>query len=70
MKVFLFNGTYTKGIFTGLYVKFLFIRTKKINLEIPIFPLGYDRQYGLFLREVQEEHFKALKEFDNKEILH
>lgn len=70
MRVFLFNGTYTKGILTGLYVKLLFIRIKDFTIEIPILPLGYDRQYGLFLREVQEEHLRALENFDNKETIH
>ena len=70
MKLFLFNGTYTKGILTGLYVKFLFIRIKSFSIEIPILPLGYSRQYGLMLREIQDEHLKALENFDNKETIH
>jgi hypothetical protein len=71
MRLFFFNGTFTEGLFTGLYVKFLFIKIGKYTFDVPLIPLGYNREYGLFLREIQKAHIKALEELPvDKETLH
>jgi len=64
------NIIHTKGIRTGLIIKYALITFylfgKILDFKIPMYPVGYDRKHALYIREMDnlwendEENWKML----------